>query len=97
VGEVIRELESPIDGHYIVRVYATTTRGRWQAWLDFISLAHGDLSRSGIVRSAASREALIDWAAALEDDEVRRALEDAEIIASSELGRPPAEEVASTV
>jgi hypothetical protein len=97
VGEVIRELESPIDGHYIVRVYASKARGRWQAWLDFISLQHGDLSRSGIVRSAPTREALLEWAAALEDDEVRRALEDAEIIAASELGRSPAEEAATSV
>jgi hypothetical protein len=97
VGEVIRELEAPIDGHYIVRVYASSTHGRWQAWLDFISLQHGDLSRSGIIRSAASRDALLDWATALEDDEVRRALEDAEIVAASELGRPPVEQAATGV
>ena len=97
MGEVIREFEAPIDGHFIVRVYAASTEGRWRAWLDFISLRHGDLSRSGFVHSALSREALLDWAEALKDDEVRRALEDAEIIGAGEMGRPPAEEAATSV
>lgn len=93
VGEVIRELELPLDGHHMVRVYADHGTG-WRAWLDFMSLEHGDLRRSGILRVAGSRDELAAWATRLTDEELHRALEDAELIPVSELGRPPVEDVA---
>jgi hypothetical protein len=89
VGEVIRELELPVDGHFMVRIYAASSNGRWHAWLESISLAHGDLSRSGVIRSADGRDELRAWARGLGDEELRRALEDAEIIPARELGRIP--------
>lgn len=90
---MLRELEAPIDGHFIVRVYADNG-SRWRAWLDFMSLQHADLLRSQIVRTAGSRDELVAWAADLGDAEIRRALEDAELISASELGRPPGEAAA---
>lgn len=90
MGEVIRELELPVDGHFMVRVYAARSKDRWHAWLESISLEHGDLTRSGIIRSAADREELHSWAAQLGEEELRRALEDAEIVSARELGRTPA-------
>ncbi|MGH2378749.1 MAG: hypothetical protein ACRDGT_09760 [Candidatus Limnocylindria bacterium] len=97
MGEVLRELEAPVEGHFIVRVYASSAHGHWQAWLEFISLEHGDLSHSGIVRTASSREELSDWARDLGADEIHRALEDAELTPVSELGRAPTEGAASGV
>lgn len=90
MGEVIREIEAPLDGHDIVRVYAHGGPS-WRAWLDFISLDHADLRRSPVLRTAATREELVTWAMGLTDDELRRALEDAELVRASELGRPPVE------
>jgi hypothetical protein len=92
VGEVIRELEGPIDGGFIVRVYGSSSQGRWRAWLEFISLQHGNLSRSAVVPTFPDREALAAWALGLGDDDIRAALEDAELVAARDLGRIPAEE-----
>lgn len=89
MGEVIREFEAPIDGHVIARVYASSSQGRWQAWIEFISLQHGDLSRSSVIRTFPDRAAVTEWARRLGDDELRPALEDAELVSASELGRTP--------
>ncbi len=91
MGEVVREFEAPVDGHFVVRVYAHASGGMWRAWLEFASLEHGDLSRSGIVHVAADRDGIVRWATRLGTDEVHRALEDAELVRAGELGRPPAE------
>lgn len=90
MGEVIRELEMPVDGHFMVRIYAARSNDRWHAWLESISLSHGDLSRSGIIRSADARDELRAWADQLGDEELRRALEDAEIVPAKDVGRTPA-------
>lgn len=89
VGDVIQELEAPVDGHYFVRVYASSSVGRWQAWLEFTSLEHGDLSRTGILRTAATREELVRWARELDTHTIHRALEDAELASATELGTTP--------
>lgn len=89
MGEVIKEFEAPIDGHVIARVYASSGHGSWQAWIEFISLEHGDLSRSTVIQTFPDREAVSEWAKRLDDDELRRALEDAELVSAGELGRTP--------
>lgn len=90
MGEVIREIDAPIDGHVMARVYASNGDGGWQAWIEFISLEHGNLSRSAVMRTFADREAVSEWAKRLDDDELRRAFEDAELASARELGRTPA-------
>lgn len=90
MGEIIREFQAPIDGHVMARVYASDGGGRWKAWIEFISLGHGNLSRSAVVRTFADREAVAEWAKSLDDQELRRAYEDAELVSAGQLGRTPA-------
>jgi predicted alpha/beta hydrolase family esterase len=90
VGEVIREFQAAIDGHVIARVYASSSQGHWQAWIEFLSLQHGNLSRNAVTRTFPDREAVSEWAKRLDDEELRRALEDAELVSAGELGRTPA-------
>lgn len=89
MGEVIRELELPLDGHYLVRVYGTAMDGLWEAWLEFTSLEHGDLSRTDVFHTEKTREGLARWAAELDAAQLHRALEDAELASASDLGRTP--------
>ncbi len=89
VGEVLRELEAPLDGHYFVRVYASAVDGQWRAWLEFTSIEHGDLSRTDVLQTAETRDDLVRWAAALDAPQLMRALEDAELASANELGRTP--------
>lgn len=89
MGEVIRELETPVDGHFMVRIYAARSNDRWHAWLESISLEHGNLSRSAVIRTFPDREAVSEWAKRPDVDELRRALEDAELASAGELGRTP--------
>jgi hypothetical protein len=89
VGEVIRELEAALDGNYLVRVYGTVMDGDWEAWLEFTSLEHGDLSRTDVFHSEKTRDDLARWAADLDSAQLHRALEDAELASSSDLGKTP--------
>lgn len=89
VGELIKEFQDPIEGHAIARVYASSGRGHWQAWIEFISLQHGDLSRSAVIRTFPDRESVSEWAKRLDAEELGRALEDAELVSARELGRTP--------
>lgn len=96
VAEVIREVETPLDGHHMVRVYADGSDPEWRAWLEFTSLLHGDLSRTGILRTTRTREELVRWATGLDAPLLRRALEDAELASVSELGTGPRSEGSAT-
>jgi hypothetical protein len=92
VGEVIKELESALDGHYLVRVYGTALDDGWEAWLEFMSLDHGDLSRTDVLHTARTRDEIVRWAADLDSTRLHRALEDAELASASDLGRTPPQE-----
>jgi len=92
VGDLLREFDSPFDGDgepYAVRVYGSEQDGVWEAWVEFASLRTGELRRSGITTTAASRDELARWADRLAGRELARALEDAELGRVSELGTPP--------
>ena len=89
MGEVIREIVAPVEGRYIVRVYANDEDGRWRAWLEFTSLQHGDLSRTGVLQTTATRDDILRWASGLGAADLERALEDAELAPATALGTTP--------